>query len=212
MVADIIIQLAGTAFGGIIAGGVGWWVTKWEREKDREAKKKQWYMSLFRLSQELNTSPATALFMELGTDQARAIQQYQQIADQLDQERYEAPPDVDFGLIATLADTATNARRIGLDRTDPQTKLDHHKMLMFAEELHYYIQNELGDETPVEFDQERMDQIEDRIKDREEMDSTEWQKKMIGEMVDRWIEDSAMMAKKWNTSSHSDKLTNKEDG
>lgn len=195
MVADIIISLVGTAFGGIIAGGVGWWVTKWDRKKDREAKKKQWYMSLFRLSQELNTSPSTALFMELGTDQSRTIQQYQQIADQLDQERYEAPPDVGFGLIATLADTATNARRTGLDRTRLQTKLDHHKMLMFGEELHYYIQNELGDDTPIKFDQERMDRIEDRIEDREEMDPTEWQKKVIGEMADKWAEDSAAMAK-----------------
>lgn len=207
MVADIIISIGSPAIGGIIAAVAGWRVAKWDREKDREAKKKQWYMSLFRLSQELNTSPTTALFMELGTDQPRLIRQFEQMANQLDQERYKAPTDVDSGLIAALVDTATNARRIGLDRNNLQIKLDHHKMLMFAEELHYYIQSELGNDTPVKFDQERMD----RIATREEMDPTEWRAKVINEMANKWAEDSAVIAKEWNISLDSDKVTDKED-
>ncbi|ELY41156.1 hypothetical protein [Halalkalicoccus jeotgali] len=190
MVADIITSIGSPAIGGIIAAVAGWQGTKWDREKNREAKKKQWYMSLFRLSQELNTSPTTALFMELGTDQQRLIQQFEQIASQLDQERYRAPADIEPGLIAALVDTATNANRLRLDRNDFRTKLDHHKMLMFAEELHYYIQSELGDDTPIKFDQERMDRIEDQIATREEMDPTEWRAKVASEMADKWAEDS----------------------
>lgn len=200
MVADIIISIAGPAVGGMIAAVAGWWVTKRDREREREARKKQWYISLSRLSQELNTTPSTVEFMKLGTDKQRQIQQFGQIANQLDQERYRAPADANSELIASLANTATNARRLDLDRSGLRMKMDHYKMLMFSEEIQYYVQNELGDDIPAKFDQERMNRVEERITTRKEMDREEWQKKEMEDMVDKWTEDSAKIAETWELS------------
>lgn len=174
MVADIIIAIAGPAIGGVIAAVAGWKVTERDREKAREAHKKRWYRSVFRLSQEINTSIQTAGFMKLDTDKQRLIQEFTLIAEQLDKERYAAPLDADTGLISALANTAKYARRLNLDVSDARMKQYHYKMLEYAEEIQYYVQKEVGDDLPSTFNQDRMEEIEERIKTRSEMSRDEW--------------------------------------
>lgn len=94
MVSDIIVAVAGPATGGLIAAIAGWLVARHDRKKTREERKKQWYMSVFRLVQEINVSLRTAEFMKLGNDKQRLVQQFGLLADQLDKERYRASADI----------------------------------------------------------------------------------------------------------------------
>lgn len=174
MVADIIIAVVGPAIGGVIAAIAGWKVTERDRERAREERKKQWYRSVFRLSQEINTSIRTAGFMELGTDKQRLIGQFALIAEQLDKERYAAPLDADSNLISALANTAMYARRLQLDVNDVRIGRYHYEMLEYAKEIQYYVQKELDDDLPSTFNQDEMDEIKERIQTRSEMSRDEW--------------------------------------
>lgn len=207
MVVDIIISAAGPATGGIIAAIAGLWVARHDRKKAREEEKKRWYMSLFRLSQELNTSIRTTGFMELGKDKQRLIQQFQLIAEQLDKERYRAPLDADSGLISALANTGMYAQRLEFDVIDLRQQQYHYKMLKFAEEIQYYVQKELGDDLPVTYEQDKMSDIEERISTRNEMSRDEWRHEDMKRLSDELNEQHTDLVKKLE-GSHGGKPKN----
>ena len=176
MVSEIIIAVAGPATGGLIAAIAGWWVAKRDRERTREERKKQWYMSVFRLVQEINVSIRTAEFMELGTDQQRLVQQFGLLADQLDKERYRASLDVDSKMISAMANTTMYARRLKIDVPDIRLEVYHYEMLSNAKEIQYYIEKEIEEDLPRYFDQDEMEEVKNRIEIRQKMNHEEWEK------------------------------------
>jgi hypothetical protein len=112
--------------------------------------------------------------MELGTDKQRLVQQYMMIAGQLDRVRYEAPADVNPNLISAMHNAAMNARRLDFDVSDLRIERYHYKMMMYAEEIQYHVQNELGDSLLTRFGQDKMSEVEERINTRDEMSRDEW--------------------------------------
>lgn len=176
MVSEIIVAVAGPATGGLIAAIAGWWVAKRGRERTREERKKRWYMSVFRLVQEINVSIRTAEFMDLGTDQQRLVQQFGLLADQLDKERYRASLDVDSKMISAMANTTMYARRLKLDVPDIRLEVYHYEMLSNAKEIQYYIEKEIEEDLPRYFDQDEMEEVKNRIEIRQKMNQEEWEK------------------------------------
>lgn len=176
MVADIITAIAGPAVGGIIAAAAGWKVAVDDRKREREERRKQWHMSVFRLAQELNESVGTVNFMKLSNDRQRLKQEFAVVAEQLAEARYNAPSDVDQELLSAMQNTGTNARRLenGASR---KAELYHYKMLEYAQEIQYHLQSQFGEDLPAHFKKERMDKVEDRIETRNEMSTDEWQVK-----------------------------------
>lgn len=173
----------GPILGGLIAGLVGLVTTVFDQRKRRERQQKQWYMTVFRLVEELNTSIRTVGFMELGTDQQRLIQQFEQIADELDKQRYNAPADADQNLVSRMHNCAMNARRLHFDVTDLRLQNYHVKMLWYAEEIQYALQQEFGEELPSRFDDETMSEVEDRIETRKEMSRGDWRSEELQRIV-----------------------------
>jgi hypothetical protein len=47
-------------------------------------------------------------------------------------------------------------------------------MMMYAEEIQYHVQNELGDSLLTRFGQDKMSEVEERINTRDEMSRDEW--------------------------------------
>lgn len=178
MAADIVTTIIGPAIGGIIAAVAGWRVTQWDRNKERKERQQQWYMSVYRPIQEVNTSSSTGTFMQLGTDQQRQIQKILLIADQLDKERYRAPPDIHPALISSLANMTMYACRLDLDIKNMQLQECHFIMLRYAEEIQYYVQQELDENLPT-FSEEQIEEIESWIEAREEMGPQGWQREQV---------------------------------